>query len=163
MCADGDSVRPCDDAFVIESAGEFVRLRSSADPGESQRAAHDEASERTWRDVIARFPEMRVWVAQNKTVPLSVLEDLRTDPDERVRSMVRAKGEWRRAHPEDAKRLGDPPVVRPAPTCAPSAAWVRRAGMPPSCQPRIAARSSVVTLLLLLPQPHTVASNQSVK
>jgi hypothetical protein len=51
---------------------------------------------------------MRFWVAQNKTVPLSVLEDLRNDPDRKVRDMVRAKGVWRRAHPEDAKRIGDP-------------------------------------------------------
>ena len=108
MGADGDSVRPCNDAFVIDSADEFVRLRTSADSAEYQRAAHDEAAERTWREVIARFPEMRFWVAQNKTVPLSVLEDLRTDTNERVRSMVRSKGVWRRAHPEDAKRLGDP-------------------------------------------------------
>jgi hypothetical protein len=93
---------------MIESADEFVRPRTSADPAEYRSAAHDEAVERTWRDVIARFPEMRFWVAQNKTVPLSVLEDLRSDPDERVRSMVRAKRVWRRAHPEDAKRQGDP-------------------------------------------------------
>jgi len=101
-------VRPCDDAFVIGSADEFVRLRTSADPAEYERAAHDEAAERTWRDVIARFPEMRLWVPQNKTVPLSVLENLRNDPDQRVRDMVRAKGVWRRAHPEDAKRIGYP-------------------------------------------------------
>lgn len=54
---------------MIESADEFVRLRTSADPAEYQRAARDDATERTWRDVIARFPEMRFWVAQNKTVP----------------------------------------------------------------------------------------------
>jgi hypothetical protein len=93
---------------VIESADEFARLRTSADPAEYQRAAHDNAADRTWRDVIARFPNMRFWVAQNKTVPLSVLEDLRNDPDERVRDVVRAKGVWRRAHPEDTKRIGDP-------------------------------------------------------
>jgi hypothetical protein len=91
---------------VIESAEEFVRLRTSTDPAEYQRAAHDEAAERTWQDVIARFPEMRFWVAQNKTVPLSVLEDLRNDPDEKVRAMVRARRAWMRAHPEDARRLG---------------------------------------------------------
>ncbi|WP_353953193.1 hypothetical protein V6K52_07120 [Knoellia sp. S7-12] len=93
---------------MIESAEEFVRLRSSEDPTEYNRAAHEEADVATWRDVLTRFPDMRVWVAQNKTVPLEVLEDLRHDPDERVRSMVRAKGTWKRAHPEDFKRLGDP-------------------------------------------------------
>jgi len=93
---------------VIESAQEFVRLRTSEDPAEYQRAAHDEASEDTWRDVVDLYPDMRLWVAQNKTLPLSILKTLRHDPDERVRSMVRAKGAWARAHPEDAKRLGDP-------------------------------------------------------
>ncbi len=93
---------------MIESADEFARLRTSADPAEYRRAAHDEATEETWRDVIVRFPEMRFWVAQNKTVPLSILEDLRKDSDGRVRSIVRAKGVWKRAHPEDAKRIGDP-------------------------------------------------------
>lgn len=92
---------------VIESAEEFVRLRTSEDPDEYERAAYDGASEDTWRDVVARFPDMRFWVAQNKTVPLSILELLRHDPDERVRSMVRAKGTWARAHPGDSKRLGD--------------------------------------------------------
>lgn len=102
------SGRPCHHACVIESAEEFLRLRTSEDPDEYGRAAQDQASEDTWRDVIDRFPEMRVWVAQNKTVPLTVLEELRNDPDVRVRSMVRAKGTWKHAHPEDFKRLGDP-------------------------------------------------------
>ena len=99
--------RACQDLKVIESAEEFVRLRTSDDPDEYGRATNDEASEATWRDVIARFPEMRWWVAQNKTVPLIVLETLRNDPEEGVRSMVRAKGVWKRAHPADFKRLGD--------------------------------------------------------
>jgi hypothetical protein len=98
----------CDHGVVIESAEEFVRLRTSADHDEYWRAAHDEAAEATWRDVIVRFPEMRFWGAQNKTVPLGILEDLRNDPGKRVGSMVRAKCSWRRAHPDDAKRLGDP-------------------------------------------------------
>jgi hypothetical protein len=93
---------------VIESAEEFVRLRTSEDPSEYNRAAHDEATIETWREIIGRFPDMRFWVAHNKTLPLVILEELRRDPDERVRSMVRAKRSWARAHPEDTKRLGDP-------------------------------------------------------
>lgn len=92
---------------MIESAEEFVRLRTSEEPTEYRRAAHDDASEDTWRDVVERFPDMRFWVAQNKTVPLSILETLRDDPDERVRVMVRAKGTWARAHQDDAKRMDD--------------------------------------------------------
>lgn len=92
---------------VIESAEEFVRLRTSGDPAEYHRAAHEEATEDIWRDVIEQFPDMRFWVAQNKTVPLSILEELRHDPDWKVRSMVRQKGSWRRAHPDDGF-VGDP-------------------------------------------------------
>lgn len=86
---------------MIDSAEEFVRLRSSDDPAEYRRAAHEEASVQTWLDVVDRFPDMRFWVAQNKTVPLEILERLRHDPDDRVRSMVLLKRSWRRAHPED--------------------------------------------------------------
>ena len=81
-----------------------MRLRTSEDPAEYNRAAHDEASESTWREVIERFPDMRFWVAQNKCVPLSVLEILRHDPDGRVRHMVTSKRSWARAHPEDTTR-----------------------------------------------------------
>jgi hypothetical protein len=92
---------------MIESAEEFVRLRTSEDPTEYRRAAHEEALESVWFEVIDQFPDMRFWVAQNKTVPLAVIELLRHDTDPKVRSMVRAKGTWRRAHPADFKRQGD--------------------------------------------------------
>lgn len=89
---------------MIESPEEFVRLRSSDDPAEYGRAARDHAHEGTWREIIDRFPEMRFWVAQNKTVPLGILEILRQDEDERVVGMVRMKRSWARAHPEDSSR-----------------------------------------------------------
>jgi hypothetical protein len=76
---------------VIESAEEFVRLRSSENQAEYHRAAHDELPEDVCVDVIERFPDMRFWVAQNKTVPISVLRLLAADPDRRVRSMVARK------------------------------------------------------------------------
>lgn len=76
---------------MLVDAEEFVRLRTSDDPDEYHRAAHDEASVDTWLDVIARFPDMRFWVAQNKTVPTEVLVVLAGDDDPRVRSMVAMK------------------------------------------------------------------------
>jgi hypothetical protein len=85
---------------MIESADEFLRLRTSEDPAEYNRAAAEAATEQTWLDAIERFPEMRFWVAQNETVPLSVLEILRHDSDERVRHMVTSKRSWARAHPD---------------------------------------------------------------
>ena len=76
---------------MIESAEEFVRLRSSEVMDEYWRAAHEEAPIEIWMQVVERFPEYRFWVAQNKTVPLQVLEHLAHDPDTRVRSMVASK------------------------------------------------------------------------
>ncbi|MEO5662534.1 MAG: hypothetical protein ABIR39_04550 [Nocardioides sp.] len=90
---------------MIESADEFVRLRRSTDREEYGRAARDEASIETWRDVIERYPEMREWVAHNKSVPMEILEILRHDPDEKARSVVRQKRSWARAHPDDSTRV----------------------------------------------------------
>lgn len=75
----------------IHSAAEFVRLRSSDDPSDYERAAAGSASDTVWLEVIAQYPDMRFWVAQNKTVPLTVLKVLGLDPDARVRSMVASK------------------------------------------------------------------------
>jgi hypothetical protein len=76
---------------MINSAEEYVELRSSTDPDQYRRAAHDEAPTDVWLDVISRFPDYRFWVAQNKTVPLEVLARLAKDPDPGVRSMVSMK------------------------------------------------------------------------
>jgi hypothetical protein len=76
---------------MITSAEEFLELRTSDDPGLYLRAANDTAPEDVWLDVIARYPEMRKWVAHNKTVPLSILRLLAEDPDPAVRSMVAMK------------------------------------------------------------------------
>jgi hypothetical protein len=76
---------------MIESAEEFVRLRVSEQPEEYGRAAREEAPVSVWLDVIARYPDMREWVAQNKTVPTDVLSVLARDPDPRVRTMIAMK------------------------------------------------------------------------
>ena len=76
---------------TIESADEFYRLRTSSNPAEYNRAAHDTASDDVWREIIAHFPDMRQRVAHNKTVPVSMLEILATDADWRVRHMVALK------------------------------------------------------------------------
>ncbi|QYN22218.1 hypothetical protein [Amycolatopsis sp. DSM 110486] len=76
---------------MIESADEFVRLCRSLDPGEYRRAALEEASEQVWMEIVDRYPEGRVGVALNKTIPLAVLEVLIDDPNARVRFMVAMK------------------------------------------------------------------------
>jgi hypothetical protein len=91
---------------MITSAEEFVRLRTSEDPTEYRRAASDEAPEAVWVEVVERHPDMRSWVALNKTVPMSILERLADDPDPDVRGTVARK---RKLTPELMARLaGDP-------------------------------------------------------
>jgi chromatin segregation and condensation protein Rec8/ScpA/Scc1 (kleisin family) len=61
---------------MIESAEEFARLRLSSTKEEYDRAAHEEAPVEVWIDVIENYPELRQWVAHNKTIPLEILECL---------------------------------------------------------------------------------------
>jgi hypothetical protein len=76
---------------MISSAEEFVELRRSERQEEYLRAAQESAPREVWLEVIRCFPDMRFWVAQNKTVPVEVLAVLAHDPDSRVRSMVAMK------------------------------------------------------------------------
>lgn len=76
---------------MITTAEEFCRLRESEIPEEYGRAAHEDAPLEVWRLIIETKPEMRVWVAQNTTVPLGILEELAGDSDVRVRHMVAMK------------------------------------------------------------------------
>lgn len=83
-----------------------VGLESLSDSKEYDRAAHDEAPVEVWREVIRRWPDMRLWVAQNKTVPNEILEILSRDIDPNVRDMVARKG--RLAPSIQLKLLDDP-------------------------------------------------------
>jgi hypothetical protein len=61
---------------MINSAEEFVALRSSSLKDDYDGAAMEEAPIGVWRDVISQFPEYRPWVARNKTISLEILEEL---------------------------------------------------------------------------------------
>jgi hypothetical protein len=76
---------------MISTPEEFVRLRTSDDMAEQRAAARLEATVDTWIQIIERYPDMRFWVAQNKTVPIAVLQVLASDSDDRVRFMVAMK------------------------------------------------------------------------
>ena len=92
---------------MIHSADEFVRLRMSEEKEDYDRAAHDSASEEVWRSVISDYPDMKRWVAHNKTVPLSVLGILIDDPDPSVRFAVAQK---RKLSAEMFEVLADDPA-----------------------------------------------------
>ena len=57
--------------MTIESAEEFIRLRTSEDEAEYRRAASEEAPDQVWAALIEQHPEVRFWVAQNKTSPFA--------------------------------------------------------------------------------------------
>lgn len=76
---------------MINSAEEFILLRNSETRDEYMRSAYENASDVVWIEVISRFPEMREWVAYNKTVPLNILETLARDENESVRATVAMK------------------------------------------------------------------------
>lgn len=81
---------------MIVSPSEFVALRLSDSPSEQMRASYEEASLDVWLGVIAAYPDMRRWVAHNKTVPHAILEVLARDEDPAVRRAVAFK---RKAQP----------------------------------------------------------------
>lgn len=76
---------------MIESSEEFVRLKTSKDPEEQRRAAHEPADLDVWLEVIARHPEMKSWVAHNKTIPIEILRLLADDEDPSIRRDVLRK------------------------------------------------------------------------
>ncbi len=82
---------------MISSAKEFVRLRTSESKSDYDRAAREEAPLEVWTEVVKNFPEMKIWVVGNKTVPSPVLELLARDVDVNVRDAVARK---RNAPPE---------------------------------------------------------------
>ena len=55
------------------------------------RAVHDAAPLEIWLEVMKNYPDMKFWVAHNKTVPVEILKILATDDDVRVRAMVAQK------------------------------------------------------------------------
>ncbi|WP_449602149.1 hypothetical protein [Paenibacillus sp. Marseille-Q9583] len=77
--------------MMINSAEEFVRLRLSDNMEEYLKAEWNEAPFEVWLQVIETYPEMREWVAHNKSIPIEIMEILADDADERVRFNVATK------------------------------------------------------------------------
>ncbi|MFF2481106.1 hypothetical protein [Paenibacillus sp. NPDC058071] len=76
---------------MISSAEEFVRLRLSEDMDEHLKAAWDDAPLVVWLEVIEKYPDMREWVAHNKSIPVEIMEILALDTDTRVRFTIATK------------------------------------------------------------------------
>ena len=77
---------------MIESAEEFIALCDSFVKNEYDRSVMDIAPASVWRDIIARYPNYRKWVAHNKTAPVEILEELcQYDSDVRYFVAIRRK------------------------------------------------------------------------
>ena len=73
---------------MIRSAEEFVKLRTSTREEDCLKAARVQAPSEIWFEIVCKYPEMKEWVAHNKTIPPPVLEFLSKDLDRNVRYMV---------------------------------------------------------------------------
>jgi hypothetical protein len=89
---------------MISNPDEFVRLRTSTLPEEYMRAVEEEATIETWLTTIDKFPDMKKWVAMNKTIQLEILKILAQDSDSEVRSVVAEKRKLDRALFEELSR-----------------------------------------------------------
>ncbi len=58
---------------------------------EYMRATNEDAPIHVWYEIIASMPDMREWVAHNKTVPIEILEILARDDSAEVRTVVASK------------------------------------------------------------------------
>jgi hypothetical protein len=67
----------------------------------------DEAPLEVWRDLIKNHPDMKSWVAHNKTVPMEILEVLSTDRESDVRNAVARKRKLTKAMFERLARDAD--------------------------------------------------------
>lgn len=76
---------------MIVSAEEFIRLRTSDLKKEQDRASHDSAAITVWVDLITNYPDYKVWVVHNKSIPIDILETLAKDEDAEVREAVARK------------------------------------------------------------------------
>ncbi len=76
---------------MIQSPDEFAALINE-NSGESRfRARSDTASVKVWSDVIEQFPELKIDVIWNKTVPIEILDRLSLDSNSEVRGWVATK------------------------------------------------------------------------
>ncbi|MFY1672570.1 hypothetical protein ACN27G_21820 [Plantactinospora sp. WMMB334] len=76
---------------MIETVAEFIRLVESDDPDERRRSTWEDALPQVWKTLVDDHPEMRFWVAHNRTVPEEILRILAVDPEWRVRHRVASR------------------------------------------------------------------------
>ncbi|GAA0994800.1 hypothetical protein [Subtercola frigoramans] len=87
---------------MIESADQYKEWFDEPDSIERYRKLQNQpASTGTWLAIVDRFPECRLSVARNRTIPVEVLEALRNDSDYGVQRAVRSSQTWHDTHEND--------------------------------------------------------------
>jgi hypothetical protein len=76
---------------MIKNSAEFISLRSSEIPDEYNRAATEEAPLDVWMDIIENYPDMKVWVARNRSIPKEIIDVLSRDINPIVRDAISSK------------------------------------------------------------------------
>ena len=75
----------------ITSAEEFIGLGTSTDHADYDRSAWASMPLAVWSELLREHPDMRVWLTHNRTTPREILADLATDDNFRVRQRVAEK------------------------------------------------------------------------
>jgi hypothetical protein len=78
----------CIDREPLSSAEEFVALLDERPMSFPRIAAAQAACAAVWWDVLARYPDLAVWVAANRTIPDEIVAHLALHPRIQVRVAV---------------------------------------------------------------------------
>lgn len=95
-------------------ADEWVRLRTSDQHEDYERASWMEMPLAAWQSVLDRYPDMAKWVAHAKRTPDDVLRQLAAHPDDEVRWMVASKRQLDPALPAGLRQDPEETVRRRA-------------------------------------------------
>lgn len=87
---------------MIDNANEWIKLRRSEEREDYWRSANEEVPLSVWKEIYEVAPDLRDFIAYNKTSPHEMLEILAKDDDSRVRYAAAARAD---ARPELLRQL----------------------------------------------------------
>ncbi|MBV6290162.1 hypothetical protein [Pseudomonas aegrilactucae] len=98
---------------MIDSAEKFIHLVDSATASDNSRAIIESASDDIWRDVANKYPDYEIYILQNRTISLDVLQHLSESDNWKTRRNIAMK---RRSGEKILSKLSydEHPIVRQA-------------------------------------------------
>lgn len=76
---------------MIKNSSEFISLRNSEIFSEYNRASTEDAPLEVWLEIIENHPDMKVWVARNKSIPSEIINVLSSDVNPLIRDAISSK------------------------------------------------------------------------